>query len=251
MKSKCLYILLTFILFSIFSCRQTPPVILAEKIAGGKIFVDGLPHDKAWQQSNWTPVKNLRFFRLHPPSPKNISGYYKVTWDQDNCYFMFKVIDDKKYVLVTQNEIEVNYDLKVREMDGIELFFDVDRRGTEITVPADFNYLRFTYHTDTLNTSKSLQTNNFRKMVRFAQRDFLKGYFMEMAVPWQLLHVKARPDLELGFEVGIYDNDGSTYLGAIARVQNILAWSDTTGISPSVTRANYGVLRLNDHTPRE
>lgn len=209
-----------------------------------RIIVDGLI-DTTWNKCKWISIGNVRLTKVAVVSKTDISGAYKILWDDENCYFLFLVHDNIKFYRQYSSAIEKAYDQQLSSSDGVAVFFDTKNSKSVPVNIKYYNYKKLTYNEDTIATSISTPLNSQIKGINFAQKDTKDGYLFEMAFPWKLLGVTAKEHLEMGMEINIIDNDNVTPgPDMIAKRQTVLAWHDNSHSNPSLRTDIYGTIVL-------
>ena len=97
-------------------------------------IIDGKPKDKVWTQQPWYPINQTWIGA--PPTPKDFSGRYKMTWTQNAIYVLAEITDD---ILIDIHEDPFQ---KWWDDDCVEIFIDPDNSGGE----HQYNTNAFAYH---------------------------------------------------------------------------------------------------------
>lgn len=214
------------------SSVTSPPVI------DGKV-------DQVWNAGQWLPLNNVRWTRLEKVTKEDISAAYKVLWDQENLYFLVNVTDDVKFQNTFTTEFEKKFDLRLRDNDGVELFFDLKNTKFDGIDVNNFNYKKFTYGTDSISTSTSTPTNTVVEGIVFKQSDTKTGYMFEIKLPWKALGIVPKKSLKIGFEMNVVDNDNDVPKpDLLSEKEAILTWNNDTYGNPFNSTAIYGTLIL-------
>lgn len=128
----------------------------------------------------------------------DLSGTFRVMWDEENLYFLVDVKDD---VLVPHvaGENKWNY-------DGIEIFIDGDySRGTSFDGLNDF---QFTYNQGV----KILSSNPVGRVEGMETGEVIteEGYLVEIKMPWSTLNATPEAQNLMGLDIALNDNDGNS-----------------------------------------
>ena len=126
---------------------------------------------------------------------KDVSGSYKLTWDDKYLYILATVTDDK---LV--NDSEDPWD-----DDSIEIYLD---GGNEKATSYDTNdhQLVFRWDDPTVYHPSNKNAQN-PKGIDFDQITLDKGYQMEIRIAWSFIGVSVEDKHQLGFDLHINDDD--------------------------------------------
>jgi hypothetical protein len=228
-----------------WGCMNNAQKVVVNKITTAPL-IDGRI-DTIWNNSNWENINCIRWTRLTDVKPENISAAYKVLWDTGNCYLLFRVTDDVKFSGTYITEVEKKFDLRLPELDGVELFFDPLNKKTTSFDPGSFNNKKFTYHTDSISSTVSTPTNTSVEGISFAQSDTPNGYMLEVKFPWRILQVKPENNKEIGFEVNVIDNDNyAPSPDILPKRETVLGWNDRASQDIHKRTDVYGTLILKE-----
>lgn len=245
MKYSNVFFLLLLIAVFFSACMSGGGETVVRKAASAPV-IDGKA-DAVWNGGDWLPVKHIRLTRRNAVYPEDISASFKVMWDTANCYFLFDVKDDVKFFSNDTGAIEKKFDLKMRDLDGVELFFDPKNQKDAKVDTLSFNYKKFTYGSDSVCTSASTRVNRVVEGIEYFILDTEKGYMLEVKLPWKALGVKPENNMKLGFETNVVDNDNRIpYPDMLPKKESALAWHDHTRQNPFNMTDIYGTLILKD-----
>jgi len=190
------------------------------------ITIDGL-------ETEWVDVpKNTMRKYIDVTSPidgrKDLSGYFRILWDDDNLYVFAKILD---------SEINVN-GAELYERDGIEIYLDGDNSKTVASGPPSVfpppaydgndDFIRFIpYEANPFGTWGIYDVSNYE----FAFLRTSKGWNFELKMPFSDLPAfQAQAGHVFGLEVQVNDNDQD-------QRQNFLKWYsviDDSWFNPSL-----------------
>lgn len=226
------------------ACKKASHKEVMVKSVTPSPIIDGKV-DNTWNSSEWLPLNNVRWTTLEKVTKEDISAAYKILWDKENLYFLVNVTDDVKFQNTFTTEFEKKYDLRLRENDGVELFFDpknIKFSGIDVS---NFNYKKFTYDTDSISTSTSTPINSVVEGIICAQSDTKSGYMFEIKFPWKALDIKPKEGLKIGFEMNVIDNDNDVPKPEmLSEKEAILTWNNDTYKNPFNSTDIYGTLIL-------
>jgi len=162
-----------------------------------KIKIDG-NIDDAWNDAKTMLINKLALGKRD--SQNDLSGSFKVLWDQQNLYLLVEVTDDLKL-----HNSDQGY-----ENDGIEVYMDYDNSKSDFYEENDFRF-RYVWSEEKLRA-------NFGQLgpgIKGAQKDTQDGYIMEIAFAWNDLGCKPREGKFIGIDVHVNDSDGHSREGKI------------------------------------
>ena len=245
MNFKKVFWLPVIIACIVSACSNNAQKAIAKRTATPPI-IDG-QIDASWNNYSWLDVKNIRHSRVKQLTPDNLSGSFKVCWDTASCYFLFKITDNIKCWSNDTAGFPRIFDLRMRDYDGMEIYFDpANNRADTINIKS-FNCKKFTYHSDSICSSASTPENSLLTGIQFAQSDWDKGYYFEIKLPWKNLNIQPANKLKMGFEVNVFDNDNETPSpDVLPKRASVLSWNDNTGENPMRRTDKYGYLILED-----
>lgn len=201
--------------------------------------------DQIWNACEWLPLNNIRWSRVEKITKEDISTSYKILWDKGNLYFLVSVTDDVKFQNTFTTEFEKKFDLRLRDNDGVELFFDLNNTKYNGIDVNNFNYKKFTYDTDSISTSTSTPINAVVEGIVCKQTSTKTGYIFEIKFPWKALGIMPKKGLKIGFEMNVVDNDNDVpQPDILSEKKAILTWNNDTYENPFNTTAIYGTLIL-------
>jgi hypothetical protein len=108
-------------------------VYVASK-AKGAITIDADGSEKSWAKAKWAPMPHA--WLGAKPAAADISGQYKLLWDQNYLYFLVEITDDS-----LSDQHKSPFDLWWED-DCLELFIDEDNSNGN----HQFNHSAFAYH---------------------------------------------------------------------------------------------------------
>lgn len=236
--SKVLFVITS--LFFLNACVRHEVKTLSLKETKQPIVIDA-EIESSWDVCEWEPVPNVRFSRTSIVEPKDLEANFKGLWDSEYLYFLIKVEDDKRFVVYAESEIERVYDLRIRELDGIELYFD---NGLKEQKENTVSYFRLTYGADTISLQgRDITTLGSFSEIKSSYKEYDMGYIYECKIPWNSLGIHPSQDKSIRFELNVIDNDGETIMpGALAKKRNIKTWADKTKTNPALDNSIYGRL---------
>lgn len=179
--------------------------------------------DKVWDDNEFLEISHL-LAGEEPLTDEDFSGSFKISWYENDLYFLFVVIDDI---------FERNEDQQIWLGDNINLYLDL---GNEKETTYDNNdYLcQFKWgnsdYYERYNGSDLIQIDNSENAIEFAQTcDTIKHLFiMEIAIR-NMAELNGPSVLDestaIGLDAGIYDCDE----GNPCFYSHQLSWVDTTG----------------------
>lgn len=228
------------------SCKDVVRNNVINKTASAPL-IDG-EMDSVWNKGTWMDIKNIRWTRIKEVQPADISASFKMLWDSANCYFFVKVRDNVKFCSTYSTEFERVYDLKLKDLDGVDLFFESQNNKETALNSKTFSNKKFTYHSDSICSSGATPENAILKGIDFAQRDTKDGYIMEIKYPWKDLGIIPANNKEIGLEVNVVDNDNYVPSpGILPKKATMLSWNDITGRNPNVRTDIYGTIILKEN----
>lgn len=191
------------------------------------ILVDG-EIDSIWYESRWNIVSNITsgYRTVHK---NDFFVKFKVLWDTENCYFLFKVKDDYKYIKPSfRSDIEKKYSLDC-DGDGIQLFMSKNERGWKLENNV-FKKYGFSYIDDTLKVGGMATSDKTKRNIRFKFKELNEGYLLEVSIPFEELELNPLQNEYMLLDILASDNDGDKYEpGANANTDNYLCWSVVNG----------------------
>ena len=140
---------------------------------------------------------NLGEYTLSTSFTRSVSGTsdnsasFGTKWDNNYLYVGIKVLDAS-----LQNDSPENW-----KDDGIELYIDADHNKGATYDSFDRQFV-LGWNDNTLTEQNGNTTG-----VLFAQKNITGGYQMELAIPWGNLGVSPTSGKQLGFDLGVNDDD--------------------------------------------
>lgn len=243
MKTLLYYCLINIASLFLYGCNDVPTTQILIKKTTIPLLADG-QIDHIWDSCAWEAISHIRFTRKEQrmENPHDLSAAYKSMWDDQYWYFLFKIVDNKKYVIDAQTDIEKAYDLKINDLDGIDLFFDNFKKLDPETKFKDLTYLRLTYGSDTIRVLGKQQISpEPLSAIQSSYQDLDSGYLYTCKIPWTVLGIKPEIGTKIGLELNVVDNDGEVVMpGAQAKKKTIVAWADQTRKNPFIDKYIYG-----------
>jgi hypothetical protein len=166
--------------------------------------IDGDPSD--WDSTLY-PLNNLVFGTEFYAGDKDLSGEFKMGWDQDFLYAAV-IVRDSKFV---QNSI----DAQLYQGDSLEILLDTDVTTDFFDDTISDDDFQLGFSPGNLNDDGSPEgyiwtprekSGVLTKMV-MASRLTEDGYVMEVGIPWAVVDVPPTANLHLGFLLSVSDND--------------------------------------------
>ena len=154
-----------------------------------RIKVDG-QIDEAWQDSENSPSTYLKMENLIY-GEDNISGNFKMLWDNENLYIIH-VVEDKN----------------VTELDGVDFFIDAKRERQTEYDSNDF------YYSLTMEDFARLDVSDIETNAKVVVRERDAGYVVESSIPWSDLEVFPFDGMMMGFSTHLNNvglNENSKY----------------------------------------
>lgn len=190
------------------------------------VTIDGL-------ENEWADVPKHKMRKevnvgINIESKFDLSGYFKILWDDNNLYFFASIQDE---------EINVS-GAQLFEKDGLEIYIDGDNSknvapGLPTTFPppaydSNDDFIRFIpYETNPLSAWGIIDPSNFEFDISYNSR----GYNVEIKMPFaDLPDFSADPGHLFGVEFQLNDNDNDER-------QNFLKWKsalDNSYFDPSI-----------------
>ncbi|MCF7805836.1 MAG: DUF5689 domain-containing protein [Candidatus Marinimicrobia bacterium] len=172
--------------------------------------IDGIA-DPAWESVPMTEIVHQINYGEPIDSPADLSGDFRLSWDQTNLNLFASVRDD---ILRTDGA-------ESWENDGFEIFFDGDNsKGFAYDGSNDFQII-VTYGPEAPNVSVGWQTAWFDpEVITAALQNTDDGWDLEMAIPLQALGMEQYSGHQFGFEIYYEDNDTGV------RDHQLLWWSE-------------------------
>lgn len=181
---------------------KTEPVTLSTKKVGYQAnkaatapVVDG-EIDKIWDAQEPTEITRVLTGTVNGST--DLSGKFKVLWNEEGLYLLAQVTDD-----VQKNDSTDHND------DNVEVYLDIGNDKGNIYGPNDEQF-RFGWN-DT--EFFSLKKAEHKTGVKFAQKDWVdgynltRGYNMEIMIPWSTFEAGAKNGTLVGFDIHITDDD--------------------------------------------
>lgn len=198
----------------------TAPIILPEGPNGPnafaalrdrerKIKVDGNLND--WEGIAAVPVTNAVFGAERWAGLTDLSGRAWFAWDEENLYLAVDRIDDT-FVQNTEG-------FELYRGDAVELWVDADLLGDRDVAEANGDDFQIAFSPGDFDRRRPEgviylpvrdEGRNNQLQVRAIPTGAGANYALEARIPWALLGVQPSDGLELGYVVGLNDNDEAT-----------------------------------------
>jgi endo-1,4-beta-xylanase len=194
----------TFISMSLVLKAADPPVAKIMKTDAAPA-IDGNANDPMWENAQVYSLDSVA-----KGTPSNSSATWKALWDEEFIYILVEVEDDI---------LGYSADIKEWNRDAVEVFFDLgntDDQGESIGVKEyDVGDWQFRYNL----VDKSITVGRGEDGVATDSKegDHIEtgtNYVVELKFKWSelksSLDFTPEKDVELGIEVAVMDNDGTT-----------------------------------------
>jgi len=146
--------------------------------------------DETWQRADRLSIDNVVFGGRS--SQTDLSGSFRLLWDEQNLYVLVEVTDDVK-----RHTGEPSY-----QNDSVEIYVDYDNSKSDFYGDDEFQF-RYAWSGKEVLTTMGREASGIKN----AQSDRDNGYIMEMALPWSALGGAPRAGRYVGFDVHVNDND--------------------------------------------
>ena len=171
------------------------PTIIAPELHAlrADVMVDG--HLNEWGQAEALPLDHTTasYWSGSQPSPSDLSGVFRMQWDDDTLYFAVQVKDDR-------SSVDSNPD--VWHDDGIEI--GLDGENDDISNSSSAGDHQFTVRRNGSIFDRGSPTT----LATAAIRESNGGYTVEGAIPAAALGgVTLGTNIRLGFNLGLNDDD--------------------------------------------
>ena len=218
-------IVVLFVLFPPKGTQTDAPVsVNKERFSAGygTPLLDGEANDPVWESASWMPLDQVWLGKT--PVPQDVSGKYKLAWDENNLYVLAEITDDTL--------VDTHPDGLVRYWDDdcLEIFVDEDASGGN----HQYNYNAFAYHialdgrvTDAA-PDKSFQYFNDHCVTRRSTRGNLSTWEVAVKIfdgnryetDAERIPKMLRQGKKMGFALAYCDNDHSpereNFIGNVA-----------------------------------
>jgi hypothetical protein len=165
--------------------------------------IDG-KFDKIWIQAAPLAISNIIRGRII--AKEDLSGSFRVLWDENYLYVCVEVADDVKY-----NRGEPTW-----QNDCVEVYIDYDNSKSDSYGDDEFQF-RLEWSMKEVLIARGTKELKDIKSAQIGSKD---GYIMEMAFPWAELGGPAPAGKYIGIDVHVNDNDGR-------RSEAKIAWKAT------------------------
>lgn len=186
-------------------------VYVAKKAKKG-IQIDADASDKDWKKAKWAPMPHV--WLGTKPTPQDVSGKYKMLWDENYLYFLVEITDDS-----LSDQHKSPFDLWWED-DCLELFIDEDNSNEN----HQFNHSAFAYHItldyDIVDMGPDQQPHLYNDHMKVKMKKTAANtYVWEVAMkvfPKTFVDgatdnapVKLTKGKQMGYAVSYNDNDGN------------------------------------------
>ncbi len=166
--------------------------VLRVQNTNSNIVIDGTI-DAAWDAVSGQSFAN-NLIQGEVSSPNDLSGTFKLLWDNSYFYVLGEITDDFK-----ENDSESIY-----EDDGVEVYFDY---GNDKQSTYGSDDVQYSFGWDDTNFSISGSGNIATDGIDFSIVSTTDGYVFEARFPWATLGGSASPDAIHGFDFHVNDDD--------------------------------------------
>ncbi len=166
--------------------------------ASAEVKIDAI-EDQQWQPVKSLPIDNV--VAGTRTSKADLSGKFKLLWDQKYLYVLVEVTDDIKRRIG-----EPGY-----RNDSVEVFIDFDNSKSDFYGDDEFQF-RYEWNAPGIFTVIGKKMEG----IKSAKRDLDNGYIMEMAFPWPRVKGPVLKEQYIGIDVHVNDNDHGTRDAKIA-----------------------------------
>jgi hypothetical protein len=173
---------------------EEAPAAVAAKIAqaASAPVIDGQV-DEIWNQAVAHNILNVN--RGQVDSPQDLSGSFRLMWDEANLYLLAEVTDDAL----------VNDSFFTHEDDAVELYLDGQHN---IGTMYDDYDMQLKFGWDDVDNHLNDSRGNKEGIV-FASVTTENGYIIEAVIPWASIVATPALDATIGLEVMLCDDDDS------------------------------------------
>ncbi|MFN8436501.1 MAG: sugar-binding protein [Cytophagales bacterium] len=176
-----------------------------------EIVIDAQANEKSWKKAKWAPMPHV--WLGNKPTPEDISGKYKMLWDENYLYFLVEITDDS-----LSDQHKSPFELWWED-DCLELFIDEDNSNGN----HQFNHSAFAYHItldyDVVDMGPDKNPHLYNehcktKMVKTGKNTYvwevaMKVYNSSYKDDAQNTAVKLYKNKKMGYAVSFNDNDGN------------------------------------------
>ncbi len=193
------------------------------------ITVDGTA-EAAWNAATAYPIAKVNSGIVD--NDQDLSGSYKVLWDQNNLYLLVKTTDNALVSAANASNIW--------NTDAVEIYLDATNAKSSAHSPSTKQLLFAWKGTQLTTGSGTMSVAN----AKVSQVDIAGGYQTEFSFAWADMGVTPANGLYIGLDVMLVDNDA----GGGGNKDGKKAWWTTEDLSWS-SPAKFGTVKLLDQPP--
>jgi hypothetical protein len=149
--------------------------------------------DKMWNRVSYIMLSNVVDGKRDGLA--DLSGGYKVLYDEKNLYFWIEIIDDTLIDKASEDYAR----------DCIEFYFDAENSKPPVYGPEQIQY-RYGWNSKDIQTIKGQADSK----PTVAQKTTKNGYIMEIKFPWTSIHKRNSGNPFMGFDLQVNDNDSDS-----------------------------------------
>ncbi|MBN2175486.1 MAG: T9SS type A sorting domain-containing protein [Bacteroidales bacterium] len=204
-----------------------------------EMVMDGLSQESSWESQQTYPIALVSEGTVSNES--DLSGSYKVIWDEEGLYFFVSVTDD--VIIKDSND-------SYRD-DGIDMFIDLNNsKGTTYDGFDDYHYA-FRWNDEVILE----HSFNAVDGVEFKIVDTDNGYDFEVKYPWTTIEVPGNPftpsdGAMIGFNVQINDDDDGGERDAVIASHDPInkAWENPSTFGTMVLEKSTSAQTVKNKT---
>jgi len=152
--------------------------------------IDGV-EDEIWGSAIQKSITNVILPSVS--SPEDLSGTFKVLWNDQYFYLFADITDD----------VKISDSDPVYEDDGIELFFDI---GNNKPSSYQNNDVQYTFRWNSTSVSANPSGRPVTG-INYSMKSTATGYVFEVRIPWSTLQASPLAGQLHGFDIHINDDD--------------------------------------------
>ena len=211
------------LMFAFLSIQRAQEVTVTAYAFSSAPVIDGVI-DEGWTVNSYQPIEHLLSLN-DTIAPEDFSGSFKISWYDNELYFLFVVTDD----ILMLNEGQ-----PIWLGDNINLYLDLGNEKSETYDDNDylchFKWGNSEYY-ERYNGEDLIQIDNSADAVEFAQTcDTMNHTFIMEIVLHNLADMNGPAVLDettsIGLDAGLYDADEEPGF-----YSDQLSWVDTTGLA--------------------
>ncbi len=161
---------------------------------------------REWLALSPVSITYVTFGQNNYQGPQDASGTLYLAWDEQYLYLAFQVLDDR-YVQEAQGRY-------LYQGDSVEILVDTDLMGDRVQRRLSRDDYQIGFSPGNPLGSQLQAWRWYPRPLEqrlegfpMAARAWTHGYQLEIALPWDVLHLQPRPGLRVGFNAAISDND--------------------------------------------